>query len=116
MTTTLRLGALLTALAVAAVAIPSLALANAPTGQECKDAWNDSSARDSCGTYYSANGRELVDTSRYHVVASNGACAVSVHCRQHNTFHRPIANSFTGTTAEVESLNNCGGHLQTSSC
>ena len=116
MNTTQKPWTLLTALAIAMLAMPSLVHANAPTGQECKDAWNESSARGSCGQRYSANGRILVNTNRYDVRALNGECRVSVDCYQHNQFHPPIANVFDGTTDEVKSLNNCAGNLQTSSC
>ena len=103
----------LTALALA-VATP--VLANAPTGAQCEDAWNDSSARDSCGLRYYANGHVLVDTNRYYVSASGGGCKVKVDCRQHNQQHPPIANEFLGTIAEVESLNNCAGNLKKGNC
>ena len=89
---------------------------DAPSNSDCEDAWKDSSASNSCGELYYQAGAGYVDTSRYHVVAQNNQCYVKVHCRQTAVTHTPTENTFTGSTDDVEDLNNCNGELKIGIC
>ena len=92
------------------------------TLEDCESAFSSSSASNSCGALTTCNDdedldRQCVDTSQQDVSVSNGQCTVSVHCARNNAvMHAPTHNSFTGTTSELSSLNNCDGSLQVADC
>ena len=94
----------------------------APTDTECEDAWTDSSASDSCGednsTYYLMPKRveASVDTSVYVAVASDGQCRIEVDCLKSDLAVPPVGQVFSGSTDQVEDLNNCDGTLKDSGC
>ena len=94
--------------------------ADAPSNTECENAWASSSASNSCGednsTYYINAVSPSVDTNTYNVVASNGECRVEVHCLKSDTTVAPVANDYSGSTDQVESLSNCEGTLKAGSC
>ena len=91
----------------------------APTTSDCENAWTSSSASNSCGADASTGYNEItasVDTSQFRVVASNDECRVEVHCLKSDTSVLPVANDFSGSTSEVESLSNCEGTLKAGGC
>ena len=92
----------------------------APNDTDCETAWTSSSASNSCGedssTYYINAVSPSVDTNTYHVVASNGECSVEVDCLKSDTTVAPVANEYSGSTDQVESLSNCEGTLKAGSC
>ena len=94
--------------------------ADAPNDTDCENAWRSSSAINSCGddnsTYYINAVSPSVDTNTYHVVASNGECRVEVDCLKSDTTVAPVANEYSGSTDQVESLSNCEGTLKAGSC
>ena len=110
--------------AIAAIPLVVVAMqgqaADAPNDTDCENAWRSSSASNSCGddnsTYYINAVSPSVDTNTYHVVASNGECRVEVDCLKSDTTVAPVANEYSGSTDQVESLSNCEGTLKAGSC
>ena len=93
----------------------------APSEYECRYAWTQSGASNSCGEDNSvvfSNGSVSagVDTWSYSVHASDGKCSVEVDCLKSDTSVLPVANTFSGTTSQVQSLNNCDGSLKEGDC
>ena len=105
----------LATLAVGAAAMLAHA-ESTPTRQDCVDAWNSSTASDSCGQLIIASGRHEVDPSNFNVAVQNDQCSVDVHCRlsAFNSSDAPISNTFVGSVGEVAQLKNCSGYLKKS--
>ena len=104
------------ALAIIAPTGESAATSDAPTDLDCEDAWNLSSASTSCGVAFQEALGWRVDTSQYYVAASSGTCRVMAECALHDAIYQPIENHYSGSTDEVEALNNCDGYLRTANC
>lgn len=80
------------------------AVQDCPSIQDCEDAWQKSSAANTC----------FPDIT---VDVSEGKCQLSVTCEHPDVFAVLfIHNDFSGSTSEVESLHACEGTLQTSEC
>ena len=94
--------------------------ADGPTDTDCENAWTTSTASGSCDKdtsgYYIIFVQASVDTTKYNVVASNNECRVEVDCLQSETNVPPLANEFSGSPDQVESLSNCGGTLKEGNC
>ena len=109
----------LTAIAVLPLVVVALQgqAADAPTDADCRLSWSWSKASESCGednsTYYIVMAAS-VDTNKYHVVASNGECYVEVDCLTSNA--SVVANEYSGSQDQVESLSNCEGTLKEGNC
>ena len=88
---------------------PEAAAQSSPTVSQCTQAWNGSSAADSCGLHQVHN--LLAQIS----VTSSGECSVTVDCSMsHWGQHRTA--SFTGSVTEMGQLHNCNGNLQVGGC
>ena len=65
----------------------------APTDAECRNAWEASSASNSCGKKDYFEGQAYVDTGRYDVSAQNNQCRARVDCYKAN--RDIVADSFS---------------------
>lgn len=91
--------------ALIALSIPAIYV-YAATQTECANAWDESSADDSCKD-------ETI------TVNNAGKCNVKASCRRHYGY--PVATQYwaaeyTGTTNQIKSLHNCQGELKENSC
>ena len=96
-------------LAFGAYLVPATAQNSTPTVQQCTDAWEDSSASQSCGLH------QVHDNLASISVNTNGQCTISVDC---STSHWGINRnaSFAGTVNEMGRLHNCNGYLKLDGC
>ena len=89
-----------------AISIPAF-VAMAATQAECEQAWDDSSADDSCKD-------ETISTASNNQCTVNASCARHVGPLQGGTVY--WAASYTGSKANVKNLNNCQGELKVGNC
>ena len=100
---------------------------SAPTYEECKDAWAESSAFDYCGVWASLGYNYATTLYTWNDLrAHNGECLINVDCHvpddrggsifgnQRPSKNRPKNNEYTGSVSDFESLRNCNGDLKTS--
>ena len=95
----------------------------APSEQDCKDAWEYSSASSSCGDEYRGTNSQgdvcwYADTSSFTIYVQNNACQVWVDCYVAAQWEceRLRANSYSGSPDQVLALRNCDGDLKSGSC
>lgn len=95
--------------AIVALVFAFTQASNAPTFQEGKDAWEDSSAAQSCGLH------QVHDNLANISVNSDGECAINVDCSTaHWGQHRN--NNWSGSKTDMGNLSNCNGNLKVGSC
>lgn len=103
--TSKRVSILATVLLIGTAACPpALAL----DVSDCEDAWDDSSASQSCGL-------QQVHDNLASISVSNEQCKIHVDCSTSNwNIHR--TNNWTGSETDMANLSNCGGDLKVGSC
>ena len=76
--------------------------------EDCKEAWRDSSARQSCGL-------AQVHNNLASISVSDGQCKIHVDCST-TTYGAHRTNNWAGSVDDMEDLHNCNGDLKVGGC
>ena len=80
----------------------------APTLEECKDAWRQSMAKYSCG-------HPQVNNVLAQISVNEGECKITVGCST-GTYGVERTNNWQGSAEDMQQLNNCDGDLHVGEC